>query len=141
MARKTILVVDDEPQIRSLVKSVLSRRRHRILEASDGVEAVEVFRRSRTRIDLILTDVVMPRMDGVEFAERAFSQSPRLRVIYMSGKCEAEAVCRDMDTKGFGFVRKPFDIRELERKVSHFLATPVAKEPGRAKSSATTKGA
>jgi DNA-binding NtrC family response regulator len=127
MARKTILVVDDEPQIRSLVKSVLSRRRHRILEASDGVEAVEVFERPGVKIDLILTDVVMPRMDGIELAGRASSQSPRLRVIYMSGKCEADAVRRDVDTKGFGFVRKPFDIGELDRKVNQFLVKPAAK--------------
>lgn len=127
MARKTILVVDDEPQIRSLVKSVLSRRRHRILEASDGVEAVEVFERPGVKIDLILTDVIMPRMDGIELAGRASSQSPKLRVIYMSGKCEADAVRRDVDTKGFGFVRKPFDIGELDRKVNQFLVKPAAK--------------
>ncbi len=132
MARKTILVVDDEPQIRSLVKSVLSRRRHRILEASDGVEAVEVFERPGVKIDLILTDVIMPRMDGIELAGRASSQSPKLRVIYMSGKCEADAVRRDVDTKGFGFVRKPFNIGELDRKVNQFLVKPAAK--------ASTKG-
>ena len=130
MARKTILVVDDEPRIRSLVKSVLGRRRHRILEASDGVEAVAVFERKGVKIDLILTDIVMPRMDGIELAERASSQAPKVRVIYMSGKCEAEAVRRDVDAKGFGFVRKPFDIGELDRKVNQFLAKPAARTKG-----------
>jgi two-component system, cell cycle sensor histidine kinase and response regulator CckA len=122
MARKTILVVDDEPQIRSLVKNVLSRRNHRILEASDGVEALGIVERPKARIDLLLTDIVMPGMDGIELARRTASQSPQVRVIYMSGKCEAEAVRRDVDSKGFGFLRKPFDIGDLDLKVTQFLS-------------------
>ena len=122
MTRKTILVVDDEPQIRSLVKTVLSRRRHRILEASDGVEALGIVGRPKVRIDLLLTDIVMPGMDGVELARRTASQSPTVQVLYMSGKCEADAVRLDMDERGFGFVRKPFDIGELDAKVNQLLA-------------------
>jgi len=122
MTRKTILVVDDEPQIRSLVKSVLARRHHRILEASDGVEALGIVERPKVIIDLLLTDIVMPGMDGIELARRTASQSPNVRVIYMSAKCEAEAVRLDMDTRGFGFVRKPFDIDELDDQVSQLLA-------------------
>jgi CheY-like chemotaxis protein len=60
MARKTILVVDDEPQIRSLVKSVLSRRHHRILEASDGVEALGIVERPKVRIDPGWTVLSLP---------------------------------------------------------------------------------
>jgi len=122
MTRKTILVVDDEPRIRSLVKSVLAKRRHRIIEASDGVEALGIVGQPKVRIDLLLTDIVMPGMDGIELARRTASQSPKVRVIYMSGKCEADAVRLDMERRGFGFVRKPFDIGELDAKVSQSLA-------------------
>ncbi|HXN49776.1 MAG TPA: response regulator [Bryobacteraceae bacterium] len=122
MPRKTILVVDDEPRIRSLVKSVLERRHHRILEASDGVEALGIVARPKVRIDLLLTDIVMPGIDGIELARRTTSRSPKVRVIYMSGECEAEAVRLDMERRGFGFVRKPFDIDELDVKVNESLA-------------------
>ncbi len=122
MAGKTILVVDDEPHIRSLVKSVLVRQQHRVVEAADGVEAEEVLQRPRAKIDLILTDVIMPRMDGIELAERTSSRTPAVRLIFMSGKCEADAVRQDMETKGFGFIRKPFDLDELSRTVRQFLA-------------------
>ena len=139
-------MVDDEPQIRSLVRSVLSRRRHRILEASDGVEAMAIAGRPGVKIDLLLTDIVMPRMDGIQLARQVSSQSPDWRVIYMSGKCEADAVRRDIGSKGFGFVRKPFDIGELDLKVNQFLAKPAARDPGREpggrrKSAAGAKGA
>ncbi len=121
------MVVNDEPQIRSLVKSVLSRQGHRIIEAGDGIAAMEVFESAGTKIDLLVTDIVMPRMDGVDLARRASSRWPALRVIYMSGKCEAEAVRRDVDRLGFGFLRKPFDIGDLDLKVSEFLAKPAIK--------------
>ncbi len=129
MARKTILVVDDEPQIRSLIKSVLARQHHRILEASDGVEALGIVGRPKVKIDLLLTDIVMPGMDGVELARRTASQSPKVRIIYMSGKCEADVVRLDMDKRGFGFVRKPFDIDELDVKVSQSLAKAARSAP------------
>jgi DNA-binding NtrC family response regulator len=141
MVRKTILVVDDEPDIRSLVKSVLSRHKHRILDASDGVAAVSVFERAGARIDLLLTDIVMPRLDGVELAGQLTSRSPALRVIYMSGRCEAEAVQRDMETKGFGFLRKPFRIGELELKVREFLDGPPRQEARRETGSQGKKAA
>jgi CheY-like chemotaxis protein len=92
MAGWTIPVVDDEPCIRSLAKSVLERHGHRIFEAADGVEAITIWERSPVAIDLLLTDIVMPGMDGLELAHQLFSRSPRVRILYMSGKCE-RGVC------------------------------------------------
>jgi DNA-binding NtrC family response regulator len=113
MAHRTILVVDDEPCIRSLVRSVLARDGHAILEAADGAEAIGVWERSPEAIDLLLTDVVMPRMDGLELARQLSSRSPRVRVLYMSAKCEVDVVQEQVKRRGFGFIRKPFDIESL----------------------------
>jgi DNA-binding NtrC family response regulator len=125
--RKTILVVDDEPQVRHLVKSVFSHHSHRVLEASDGVAAVGVFERAGPEVDLLLTDIVMPRMSGVELASRLSSRCPDLRVIYMSGRWQADDVRREVESKGFGFLGKPFHIGELRMKVSELLEEPARK--------------
>jgi DNA-binding NtrC family response regulator len=125
----TILVVDDEPRIRSLVKSVLERHGHRIIEASDGVEALRVWERSPESVDLLLTDIVMPGMDGLDLAQHLSSRSPRVRVLYMSGKCEIEAVQEQIRRRGFGFIRKPFDIDNLSLAVTKILVQPRRKAP------------
>jgi DNA-binding NtrC family response regulator len=131
MARRTILVVDDEPYIRSLIKSVLARDGHDILEAADGTEAIAVWERSREAIDLLLTDIVMPRMDGLELAEQLSSRSPRVRVLYMSGRCEIADVQKRIKRRGSGFIRKPFDIEGLTLAVTRILGQPPRKEPAR----------
>lgn len=121
MLSKTILVVDDEPQVRKLMKSALTRRHYRVLEAGDGVEALDVWQRLDTQPDLLLTDVVMPRMDGIELAGRLWASSPRLAVLYMSARCDADALEHDILKRGFGFLGKPFRIETLVQKVAERL--------------------
>jgi two-component system cell cycle sensor histidine kinase/response regulator CckA len=140
--RRTILVVDDEPHIRSLLKSILERERYRVLEAANGRQALGICDEYGEAIDLLLTDIVMPELDGIQLAERVSSKHPHMRVLYMSGKCEIEAVQRDIVEKGFGFVRKPFAIDSLVQKIREFLAGesgrkgPAHDEPPAAASSA-----
>lgn len=129
MAHRTILVVDDEPHIRSLVKSVLVRDGHEVIEAVDGAEAIAVWERSPDAIDLLLTDIVMPGMDGCELARQLSSRTPRVRVLYMSGKCEIDVVQEQIKRRGIGFLRKPFDIEGLRLAVLRILDQPPKKEP------------
>jgi DNA-binding NtrC family response regulator len=121
MARRTILVVDDEPQIRSLLRKVLARDRHHVIEAADGVEAIDVLQRG-TNVDLVLTDIVMPRMNGIELAERVSSQFPAVRVLCMSAHFDVNAVQRNSTGEGWNFLRKPFNVGELSVKVGQLLA-------------------
>lgn len=116
----SILVVDDEPQIRSLVTRILAREGYTIFEASDGAEALGVLESQRA-VDLVVTDIVMPGMDGIQLAGRVASGFPATGLIYMSGKCDIDVVRTDIERHGFGFIRKPFRIESLSRAVREFL--------------------
>ncbi len=128
----TIVVVDDEPHIRSLVKSALERQGYHVLVAQDGQEALGICERLGPTIDLLLTDIVMPVMDGIQLSERVSSILPNLRVLYMSGQCEIDVVQHHIREKGFGFVRKPFALDVLAQRIRKLLRPPRAgKVPAR----------
>jgi PAS domain S-box-containing protein len=106
---RTILLVDDERALRVLAAKVLRREGYTVLEAANGVEALELLERDpAASIDLLLTDVVMPRMGGGPLAERARALRPGLPVLYMSGYADAETVVREVAAEGTPFLAKPF---------------------------------
>ncbi len=134
MSERTILVVDDEPHIRALLRNILGRANYRVLEAGDGREALEVCASPAVAIDLLLTDVVMPVLDGIGLADQALRIRPDVRVLYMSGKCDFDAVQRDVRDRGFGFIRKPFTIEALLEAVGGLIGSELPKKvPGREK--------
>jgi two-component system, cell cycle sensor histidine kinase and response regulator CckA len=126
--RRTILVVDDELHIRSLLRSILERERYQVLEAADGEQALGICRDRGATIDLLLTDIVMPSLDGIQLAEQVSTSYPDMRVLYMSGKCEMDTVERHIREKGFGFIRKPFAIEVLVNTVRDFISAAVPKK-------------
>jgi DNA-binding NtrC family response regulator len=126
-----VLVVDDESSIRVLLRGILARLGHRTIEASDGCEALSLCQQHADALDLLLTDVVMPSMDGLALAEAVSVRFPRLPIIYMSGQCEIEIVQRQMADKGHGFLRKPFQLDVLADTVGKALGG-AGRKPGRA---------
>ena len=128
MLAKIILLVDDDVEVRGLVKRVLARHSYCVVEAGDGVEALALSRQMKTRIDMLLTDVVMPRMDGIELASRLCSMRPGLAVLCMSGTCEAEVVERDIQKKGFAFLAKPFRNGALAQTVAELLGPEASRD-------------
>jgi two-component system cell cycle sensor histidine kinase/response regulator CckA len=82
---ETVLVAEDDPSVRTLVKSVLERNGYRVLVAEDGVAALELAGLEKGRIDLLLSDVVMPGMNGRALRDKLLESYPRLRVLFMSG--------------------------------------------------------
>jgi two-component system response regulator ResD len=108
--RETILVVDDDLQIRSLVKVYLEQAGFAVATAADGEDGLNVFRAYRSRIALVLTDVMMPNMNGFDLADRVLELDSELPVLFMSG--EAWNACR-----GLGCVAKPFTPVELVGRV------------------------
>jgi CheY-like chemotaxis protein len=121
--RKTILVVDDEPLILGLVRNMLRKEGYAILEASDGREALQVFAEHAHTIHLLLTDIVMPSMNGYQLADAMRAQSPDLRVLFMSGYQDRVI----SDVTGFAvqaaaLIRKPFTQHGLTSKIAQILA-------------------
>jgi signal transduction histidine kinase/FixJ family two-component response regulator len=121
LACETILLVEDEDAVRQLARRLLVNHGYTVLEARDGEEALAVSQSHADRIDLVLTDVVMPRMSGPELVERLASLRPETRVVYMSGYTEDAIARRDIFAAGAAFLEKPFAPRALAAKVREAL--------------------
>ena len=118
---ETILIVEDEPVVRALVLEILTRQGYEVLEAQDGAQARMLCERHGGAIDLLLTDVVMPRMNGRELAESLRDQRPQMRVLYMSGYTDDAVVLHGILQEGANFLEKPFRPDSLARKVREVL--------------------
>ena len=120
---EVILVVEDAETIRKMVCAMLRQAGYRCLDASDGEEALGLVERAPDSIDLVLTDVVMPRMGGAELARRLASVRPDLRVVFMSGYCE-DPIVRTIERSPSIFLAKPFTAAALMGKVRESLVHP-----------------
>ncbi len=116
--RPTILVVDDNPSIRRLVRKILSENGYFVLEASDGVEALHVAERYRATIHMLLTDLEMPRMGGLQLAKTLQSVRPDMVTLYMSG---VRSLPLNMLIQGV-FIQKPFKSSDLLTQVEIVLS-------------------
>ena len=120
MGHETMLLVEDEPLVRGLVHDIMRKSGYRVLETGRGEEAVEIARHHAGPIHLLLTDVVMPGMSGLETAARVAEIRAGVRVLYMSGYSD-ELVMRHGLPPGHGFIQKPFTPDMLLRKVRELL--------------------
>jgi CheY-like chemotaxis protein len=105
---------------------VLEGAGYRVLEASSGFEALRVSAGHNGRLDLLLTDVVMPGMSGRELAERLAPVRPAMKVLYMSGHTDDAIFHHGVTQAGTGFLQKPFTPDALERRVRELLGSPDA---------------
>ena len=118
---ETILVVEDEEAVRPLVEGVLKSRGYKVLIASGGDEALKICADAPPPIHLLLTDVVMPKMGGVELAQRLAALHPETRVLYMSGYTDAGIIHNGLLNPSSAFLQKPFTPDDLARKVREVL--------------------
>jgi two-component system cell cycle sensor histidine kinase/response regulator CckA len=116
---ETILVVEDDAAVREVAMQILQAHGYQVLAAGTGAEALRVSRQHDSPIHLLLTDMVMPQMNGVELAERLQSRQPGMRVLYMSG--HGHRVVEE----GMVLLSKPFTVEALIRKVRAVLDAPL----------------
>jgi CheY-like chemotaxis protein len=119
---ETILLVEDDADVRGFLSEVLHNHGYRVVQARDGVEALRLAEAELERLDLVLTDVVMPRMGGAELATQLRALKPALRVLYISGYPGEAGVSRALFPRGAPLLQKPFSIAELARRIRDALA-------------------
>lgn len=122
---ETILLVEDEPAIRQLMRRMLEARGYAVLEARNGEEAIGVAEQHRGSIHLVVTDVVMPRMNGFELAEQLTRTQPDLRVLYVSGHADHPAVRQGLRDSRHPFLLKPYTQEVLARSIREVLDAPL----------------
>ena len=136
--RETILLVEDEVNLRRLARQYLETQGYKILEAEDGAAALQIAAGHKGPIDLVLTDVVMPGMNGRELARHISAQRPDLRVLFMSGYTENEIGHNGMLDAGINLLQKPFSLPALKDKVREILGSePIPQEADVAPSAVT----
>ena len=119
--RGTVLLVEDEDAVRSFAARALGQRGYRVLEATTGTEALELFMSHNGEVDLVVSDVVMPEMDGPTLMKHLRSERPDVKIIFISGYAE-DAFRRNLsDKEDFMFLQKPFDLKELAAAVKAAL--------------------
>lgn len=122
---ETILLVEDEPAVRELARTVLSEQGYKVIEAQNSEDAVRLAGRHRSEIHLLLTDVVMPGMSGRDLAKHLTALHPYLRVLYMSGYTHNVIAENGTLEEGLSFLQKPFAPRALTQRVRETLDRPV----------------
>lgn len=117
----TILLVEDSDVVRDVVANMLEGGGLTVLQASGGEEALALARRGETPIDLLLTDIVMPEMSGVELADRLERERPDVRILFMTGYAEEVVVNEGILGKHRECIGKPFTQEQITKRVRKIL--------------------
>jgi CheY-like chemotaxis protein len=118
---ETILIVEDEEEVRKLAAKILERQGYRILETSNGNDALVACEKHKSSIHLMLADIVMPGMSGSELAKLLKPLYPETKILYMSGYTDDAIVRHGVLEKGVNYIQKPFTMEELAKKVRKVL--------------------
>ena len=127
--RETILLVEDEEFVRNVTREVLELSGYTVLEAIDAENGIKIFQQHSDTIDLLLTDVVMPGMNGHDLAMKLFQISPSLRAIFMSGYTENAITRQGFSDPRLVYLQKPFTLDVLTRKVREVLQNALVMDP------------
>ncbi len=127
--RCTILIAEDRAPVRELARATLVQAGYEVLTAEDGEMAADIYRERDGKVDLLLTDVIMPKKEGPELALELLADNSNLKVVYMSGFISHDQAMREVIGKTGVFIQKPFDPDDLVRVVDELLlGTPEGQE-------------
>jgi len=121
MAR--ILIVEDDESVRSFTARAIAASGHTVETAEDGEFGLDAIRAAEGKYDLVLSDIRMPAMDGIEMAKRASSEFPGLKILLMTGYAEQRERAADLERVIIDVVGKPFSLPEIRNAVQQALAT------------------
>ncbi|MBL8795870.1 MAG: response regulator [Planctomycetia bacterium] len=124
LGSETVLLAEDEDGVRQLAAMVLKANGYTVLEARNGSDALEIVRQHPQTIHMLVTDVVMPRMNGQQLAEQSAAIRPEMRVIFITGYTDDSTVRQQLTKAGVTLVQKPFSPSDLVRKVREVLDQP-----------------
>jgi PAS domain S-box-containing protein len=113
----TVLLVEDDDMVRRMTAAILKKIGYSVVLAESPMEALAVVEKEATLIDLLITDVVMPKMSGTELASKINKIKPEVKVLFMSGYTENVIVCQGVLKEGIHFVQKPFSMNDFAKKV------------------------
>jgi CheY-like chemotaxis protein len=122
---ETILLVEDDPGVRSYLEESLGFLKYHVLVAQDGAEALQILEHSGQRIDLMLTDVVLPGLNGRQVADRALQVRPDLKIIFMTGYSRNAIVHHGRLDRGVELLQKPISQAELSSRLRDVLDLPL----------------
>jgi CheY-like chemotaxis protein len=123
-SQATILIADDEALVLVAIRRLVASFGMRVLEATDGEEAVQVFRRHRSEIDAVILDITMPKLSGPEALEELRRLSPDVKVLFATGYSEQLVFGPQGPRKPFELIMKPFGIKDLRAKLECVLGQP-----------------
>ena len=127
IAKRRIVLADDDQQIRSFLKASLKAQGFDVHEACDGQEAAEVLKELGGLVDLLITDIKMPRMDGVSLAKAVAELYPRFQCCSFQAGRSTCSTRRNGEQPGYAFLRKPFLPKALLSSIEQLLAPPAVK--------------
>ena len=127
--RETILLVEDEDFVRQVTAEVLSFGGYQVFGARTAAEAMRVFRQQRAKVQLLLTDVVLPGTNGRELARELRLLDPALKTMFISGYPDNEVTRHGLEEPGMFYLPKPFSVESLMQKVGQVLAAPAIEVP------------
>jgi DNA-binding NtrC family response regulator len=120
---EAILLVEDDISVRITAKRILERAGYSVITASNGREALAIHERHDAKIDLLLTDMIMPEMNGRELVARIRERDPEVAVLVMSGYTEQTSISQSLVESGSVFIQKPFTPESLTAKVRSAISS------------------